>query len=85
MSAVERALDEVFFESKMGKYEIVKKLAIEWLKLKKDEEGYKNLSQTQLLDKAVRDVLTRNTKEVMAEIEDLKKKKIVKTVKQEEK
>ncbi|MDD3065292.1 MAG: hypothetical protein PHI20_06500 [Endomicrobiaceae bacterium] len=84
MSAVERALDEVFFESKMGKYEIVK-LAIEWLKLKKDEEGYKNLSQTQLLDKAVRDVLTRNTKEVMAEIEDLKKKKIVKTVKQEEK
>jgi len=84
MSAVERALDEVFFESKMGKYEIVK-LAIEWLKLKKDEEGYKNLSQTQLLDKAVRDVLIRNTKEVMAEIEDLKKKKIVKTVKQEEK
>ena len=84
MSAVERALDEVFFESKMGKYEIVK-LAIEWLKLKKDEEGYKNLSQTQLLDKAVRDVLTRNTKEVMAEIEDLKKKKIVKPVKQEEK
>jgi hypothetical protein len=84
MSAVERALDEVFFESKMGKYEIVK-LAIEWLKLKKDEEGYKNLSQTQLLDKAVRDVLTRNTKEVMAEIEDLKKKKTVKPVKQEEK
>lgn len=84
MSAVERALDEVFFESKMGKYEIVK-LAIEWLKVKKDEEGYKNLSQTQLLDKAVRDVLTRNTKEVMAEIEDLKKKKTVKPVKQEEK
>ena len=84
MSAVERALDEVFFESKMRKYEIVK-LAIEWLKLKKDEEGYKNLSQTQLLDKAVRDVLTRNTKEVMAEIEDLKKKKTVKPVKQEEK
>jgi len=84
MSAVERALDEVFFESKMGKYEIVK-LAIEWLKVKKDEEGYKNLSQTQLLDKAVRDVLTKNTKEVMAEIEDLKKKKTVKPVKQEEK
>jgi hypothetical protein len=84
MSAVERALDEVFFESKMGKYEIVK-LAIEWIKVKKDEEGYKNLSQTQLLDKAVRDVLTKNTKEVMAEIEDLKKKKTVKPVKQEEK
>jgi len=84
MNSAEKPLDQVFFESQMGKYDVVK-LAIEWIKVKKDEEGYKNLSQTQLLDKAVRDVLTKNTKEVMAEIEDLKKKKTVKPVKQEEK
>jgi len=84
MNSAEKPLDQVFFESQMGKYDVVK-LAIEWIKVKKDEEGYKNLSQTQLLDKAVRDVLTKNTQEVMAEIEDLKKKKIVKPVKQEEK
>lgn len=84
MSAVERALDEVFFESKMGKYEIVK-LAIEWIKVKKDEEGYKHLSQTQLLDKAVRDVLSRKQEDTELEIAELKKKKIVKQVKQEEK
>jgi hypothetical protein len=74
MNSAEKPLDQVFFESQMGKYDVVK-LAIEWIKVKKDEEGYKNLSQTQLLDKAVRDVLTKNTQEVMAEIEDLKKKK----------
>lgn len=84
MNSVEKPLDQVFFESQMGKYDVVK-LAIEWIKVKKDEEGYKNLSQTQLLDKAVRDVLTKNPQEIEAEIEDLKKKKIVKPVKQEEK
>ena len=84
MIAVEKPLDQVFFESKIGKYEVVK-LAIEWIKVKKDEEGYKNLSQTQLLDKAVRDVLSKTQEEILAEIEDLKKKKIAKQVKQEEK
>lgn len=84
MSVVERPLDEVFFESKMGKYEIVK-LAIEWIKVKKDEEGYKHLSQTQLLDKAVRDVLSQKQEDTELEIAELKKKKIVKQVKQEEK
>jgi len=84
MSVVERPLDEVFFESKMGKYEIVK-LAIEWIKVKKDEEGYKHLSQTQLLDKAVRDVLSQKKEDTELEIAELKKKKNVKQVKQEEK
>lgn len=84
MSVAERALDEVFFESKVGKYEIVK-LAIDWIKVKKDEEGYKHLSQTQLLDKAVRDVLSQKKEDIELEIAELKKKKITKQVKQEEK
>ncbi|MDD5020857.1 MAG: hypothetical protein PHR82_01825 [Endomicrobiaceae bacterium] len=84
MSVVEKPLDQVFFESKMGKYEIVK-LAIEWIKVKKDEEGYKHLSQIQLLDKAVRDVLGKKQQDTESEIAELKKKKIVKQVKQEEK
>ncbi len=84
MVIAEKPLDQVFFESKMGKYDVVK-IAIEWIKLKKDEEGYKHLSQTQLLDKAVRDVLSRKQEEIELEISELKKKKEVKQVKVEEK
>jgi len=74
MATAEKNVEELFFESGKGKYE-VSKLAIDWIKVKKNEEGYKNLSQTQMLDKALRDVLTGEASyEKIAEIE--KKKKI---------
>ena len=75
MSTAEKNVEELFFESGKGKYE-VSKLAIDWIKVKKNEEGYKNLSQTQMLDKALRDVLTGEaTYEKIAEIEKKKKAK----------
>ena len=75
MATAEKNVEELFFESGKGKYE-VSKLAIDWIKVKKNEEGYKNLSQTQMLDKALRDVLTGEaTYEKIAEIEKKKKAK----------
>ena len=71
----EKPLDQVYFDSKIGKYEIVK-LAMEWIKAKKNDEDYKKLSQPQLLDKAIREVLDgQATYEKIAEIQ---KKKAVK-------
>ncbi len=75
MATAEKNVEELFFESGKGKYE-VSKLAIDWIKVKKNDEGYKNLSQTQMLDKALRDVLTGEaTYEKIAEIEKKKKAK----------
>ena len=75
MATAEKNVEELFFESGKGKYE-VSKLAIDWIKIKKNDEGYKNLSQTQMLDKALRDVLTGEaTYEKIAEIEKKKKAK----------
>ena len=84
MTNEERPLEEVFFDSKRGKYEVTKH-AIEWIKLKKDEDDYKKLSQADLLDKAVRDVLSLSDEEIEKKIEELKKKKeAAKEAKQEE-
>lgn len=75
MATAEKNVEELFFESGKGKYE-VSKLAIDWIKVKKNDEGYKNLSQTQMLDKALRDVLTGEASyEKIAEIEKKKKAK----------
>ena len=75
MSTAEKNVEELFFESGKGKYE-VSKLAIDWIKVKKNDEGYKNLSQTQMLDKALRDVLSGEASyEKIAEIEKKKKAK----------
>ena len=69
MATAEKNVEELFFESGKGKYEVTK-LAIDWIKVKKNDEGYKNLSQTQILDKALRDVLSGEaTYEKIAEIE----------------
>ncbi|MDD3053987.1 MAG: hypothetical protein PHG84_06295 [Endomicrobiaceae bacterium] len=77
---IEKPLDQLFFDSKLGKYEIVK-LAIEWIKVRKSDEDYRKLSQQQLLDKAVRDVLTGEA--TYEKIADIEKKKSVKEEKQE--
>ncbi|MDD3923309.1 MAG: hypothetical protein PHH62_06920 [Endomicrobiaceae bacterium] len=77
---IEKPLDQLFFDSKLGKYEIVK-LAIEWIKVRKSDEDYRKLSQPQLLDKAVRDVLTGEA--TYEKIADIEKKKSVKEEKQE--
>ena len=82
MTNEEKPIEEVFFASGKGKYEVTK-LAIDWIKVKKDEEGYKKLSQAELLDQAVRDVLSGEaTYEKIEEI--IKKKEAAKAEKQEE-
>ena len=82
MTNEEKPIEEVFFATGKGKYEVTK-LAIDWIKVKKDEEGYKKLSQAELLDKAVRDVLSGEaTYEKIEEI--IKKKEAAKAEKQEE-
>ena len=82
MTNEERPIEEVFFASGKGKYEVTK-LAIDWIKVKKDEDEYRKLSQADLLDKAVRDVLSGEaTYEKIEEI--LKRKEAAKAEKQEE-
>lgn len=72
MSSTEKNVEELFFESGKGKYEVTK-LAIDWIKVKKNDEGYKNLSQTQMLDKALKDVLSGEAS--YEKIEEIEKKK----------
>ena len=80
MSVTEKNVEELFFSSGKGKYEVTK-LAIDWIKVKKNDEGYKNLSQTQMLDKALRDVLSGEASyEKIAEIEKKRKAKQEETV-----
>ena len=82
MTNEEKPLEEVFFASGKGKYEVTK-LAIEWIKVKKNEDDYRKLSQADLLDKAVRDVLSGEaTYEKIEEIN--KKREAAKEAKQEE-
>ncbi len=82
MTNEERPLEELFFASGKGKYEVTK-LAIEWIKVKKNEDDYRKLSQADLLDKAVRDVLSGEaTYEKIEEIN--KKREAAKEAKQEE-
>lgn len=57
MTNAEKPVEELFFESGMGKYDVTK-LAIEWIKVKKNEEEYRRLSQKDLLDRAIKDVVT---------------------------
>ncbi len=74
MNNAEKPVEELFFESGMGKYDVTK-LAIEWIKVKKNEDEYRKLSQKDLLDRAIRDVVTGVA--TYKEIENIKKKKSV--------
>ena len=77
----EKSLDEMFFETKLGKYDVVRN-AIELIKVKKDEEGYAHLPQTLLLNKALREILENNM--TYEQIEQLKKEKSANKAKQQE-
>ena len=82
MTNEETPIEELFFAYGKRKYEVTK-LAIDWIKVKKDEDEYRKLSQADLLDKAVRDVLSGEaTYEKIEEI--MKKKAAAKEEKQEE-
>lgn len=77
----EKSLDEMFFETKLGKYDVVRN-AIELIKVKKDEEGYAHLPQTLLLNKALREVLENNM--TYEQIEKLKQEKKTKKAQAQE-
>ena len=78
----EKPTEELFFDSGKGKYEVTK-LAIEWIKVKKNDDEYRRLSQTELLDRAIREVVSGEaTYEKIEEIN--KKREAAKEAKQEE-
>lgn len=75
-----KPLEQAVFESKMGRYEIVK-LALDWIGVKKHEEDYRKLSQAELITKALNEVMDGTaTKE---KIEELQKKMKAKEPKSE--
>jgi hypothetical protein len=57
--------------SRLGRYEVVK-LALEWIEVIKQNEDYKKLTQTELINKALNDV-TMNIA-TRKKIDDLRKK-----------
>ena len=75
-----KPLEQAVFESKMGRYEIVK-LALEWIEVKKHEEDYRRLSQAELITKALNEVMDGTA--TSEKIEDIKKKMKSKETKQE--
>lgn len=81
MANEEKPIEEIFFDSGRGKYEVTK-LAIEWIKVVKKDDDYRKLSQTELLDKAVRDVLSGVA--TYEKIEEIKKRKTVATAEKQE-
>jgi hypothetical protein len=81
MANEEKPIEEIFFDSGKGKYEVTK-LAIEWIKVVKKDDDYRKLSQTELLDKAVRDVLSGVA--TYEKIEEIKKRKTVATAEKQE-
>lgn len=73
MANEEKPIEELFFASGKGKYEVTK-LAIEWIKAVKKDDDYRKLSQQELLDKAMRDVLSGVA--TYEKIEEINKKKV---------
>jgi hypothetical protein len=57
VALTEMELWEALSISKLGRYEIVK-LALEWIELVKQSEEYKKLTQTELINKALNDIVT---------------------------
>jgi hypothetical protein len=75
-----KPLEQAVFESKMGRYEIVK-LALEWIEVKKHDDDYRKLSQAELITKALDEVMDGTA--TQEEIEELKKKMKTKEAKPE--
>jgi hypothetical protein len=57
MKSTEMQLGEAVSSSKLGRYEIVK-LAFEWILLNKQNEDYRKLTQTELINKVLNDIVT---------------------------
>ena len=76
-----KPLEQAVFESKMGRYEIVK-LALEWIGVKKHEDDYRKLNQAELITKALNEVIDGTA--TAEKIEELKKKMKSKEVKADE-
>ncbi|MDR2426133.1 MAG: hypothetical protein LBD46_02975 [Endomicrobium sp.] len=75
-----KPLEQAVFESKMGRYEVVK-LALEWIEIKKHEDNYRKLSQAGLITKALDEVLDGTA--TAEKIKELKKKIKIKETKAE--
>lgn len=73
-----KPLEQAVFESKMGRYEIVK-LALDWIEVKKSDEDYRRLSQAELITKALNEVMDGTV--TPEKIEELQKKMKSKEVK----
>jgi hypothetical protein len=75
----ETELGKMLSTSELGRYEIVK-LALEWIELMRQNEEYKKLTQPELINKALGDIVTNvATREKIEEL----RKKIKKEVKSE--
>ncbi|GHT10044.1 hypothetical protein AGMMS49573_04930 [Endomicrobiia bacterium] len=57
MVFTEMQLGSAVSMSRLGRYEIVK-LVLEWVEVIKQNEDYRKLTQTELIDKALNDVMT---------------------------
>jgi hypothetical protein len=68
MSETNKPLEEKVLESKLGRYDLVK-LALDWIEVKKSDEDYRRLTQADLLNKALSDVVDGTaTQEKIAEL-----------------
>lgn len=75
-----KPLEQAVFESKMGRYEIVK-FALDWIEVKKHEEDYRKLSQAELITKALNEVMDGTaTQEKIEELRDKMKSREAKAV-----
>lgn len=71
MSLAKNQLMEAVFGSKFGRYELVN-LAMDWIEVKKYDEDYRKLTQAELIDKALNDVVEGTA--TPEKIEELRKK-----------
>ncbi len=71
MSLAKNQLMESVFGSKFGRYELVN-LAMDWIEVKKYDEDYRKLTQAELIDKALNDVVEGTA--TPEKIEELRKK-----------
>ncbi|MCL2390398.1 MAG: hypothetical protein FWD54_00410 [Endomicrobia bacterium] len=71
MALTEAQLAEAVSASKIGKYNLVK-LALDWIEVKKYDEDYRKLTQSELIKKSLDDVIEGEA--TPAKIEELRKK-----------
>jgi hypothetical protein len=57
LESVKTKLESVVSVSELGRYEIVK-LVLKWITANRQNESYKRLTQTELINKALEDVMT---------------------------